>query len=480
MMRGLIGARIASSASLVSSIRADMAVRAPIALLLLMASSLFAATNSPFVFRGYYMTFMRMPVVGLPEWKQMIDCIQEDGGNTLLLWMGGGFRSKHFPITWKYNADHQNVQRDFARDLIDYAHAKGIKVMLGFTPFGYDGVNQYAIEHPHLKAKKADGKPVDAFGIHCWGWSLCPSQPESEEFMLRYVREMAFDFYPSADGLLIESSDYNVCRCLDCKDSYYAREFQFVKQISDEFWARKTNATVIVYPHYFTGKQVNKGTDIEAQAAKFAFDPRWTLFFTPHSAHIDPDLLKQARNSIYSDDAPSLRTPWAIRNGARTALKHGLNGYVPSFEPMSHISSRVEFGAVHMVGKRVKPLGFDWMAEDANPFQELPARVQRFGYREFTRNPELTDDEFRRRMAEAFDVKSGAVGDLLFLQECVNYERNWVSASPVVQPKAAREPNKYQERVERIREIARRYEDPTGETEKEMRRIARFIAERWK
>ena len=99
-----------------------------------------AESASPLQFRGYYMTFMRMPVMGLPEWKEMIDCIQEDGGNMLLLWMGGGFQSKKFPITWKYNHDHKNVQRDFARKLIDYAHTREIKVLLAFTPFGYDGV----------------------------------------------------------------------------------------------------------------------------------------------------------------------------------------------------------------------------------------------------------------------------------------------------------------------------------------------------
>ena len=34
-------------------------------------------------------------------------------------------------------------------------------VLLGFTPFGYDGVNQYALEHPELKAVGKDGKKID-------------------------------------------------------------------------------------------------------------------------------------------------------------------------------------------------------------------------------------------------------------------------------------------------------------------------------
>src|SRR5438034_2297487 len=81
----------------------------------------------PFKFRGYYVTFMRMPVMGLPEWKEAIDCFAEDDINVLILWTAGGFRSKKFPITWQYNQDHANVRNDFARELIDYAHTKNIR-----------------------------------------------------------------------------------------------------------------------------------------------------------------------------------------------------------------------------------------------------------------------------------------------------------------------------------------------------------------
>ena len=82
--------------------------------LLLLIAVVFApaATNEPFTIRGYYTTFMRMPTFGLPEWKQMIDCMEDDGANFLILWTAGGFRSKQFPITWKYNAEHKNVQHD--------------------------------------------------------------------------------------------------------------------------------------------------------------------------------------------------------------------------------------------------------------------------------------------------------------------------------------------------------------------------------
>src|SRR4051794_17561709 len=169
--------------------------------------------RGPFSERGYYITFMRMPTYDLADWRRVVDGIRDDGGNLLLLWMGGAFRSEQYPVTWKYNAEHENVRRDFVRQLIDHAHARGIRVLLGFTPFGYDGVNQWPLEHPELKAVGKDGKPTAPFGIGCWGYNLCPARDESLEFMLGYVREMYFRFYPDADGLMIESSDYAICHC---------------------------------------------------------------------------------------------------------------------------------------------------------------------------------------------------------------------------------------------------------------------------
>src|SRR5688500_19004083 len=79
---------------------------------------------SPFFHRGYYFTFSRMPTFGLEAWKQIIDCVHADAGNTVILWMGGGFRSRRFPETWAYNRDHANVKADFGKPLIEYAHSK--------------------------------------------------------------------------------------------------------------------------------------------------------------------------------------------------------------------------------------------------------------------------------------------------------------------------------------------------------------------
>jgi hypothetical protein len=54
---------------------------------------------APFAQRGYYLTFMRMPTYDLADWRRIIDGIHDDGGNTLLLWVAGAFRSEKYPIT---------------------------------------------------------------------------------------------------------------------------------------------------------------------------------------------------------------------------------------------------------------------------------------------------------------------------------------------------------------------------------------------
>ena len=132
--------------------------------------------RAAFTHRGYYLTLTRTPTFGLDAWKKTIDAVLADGGNLVILWTAGGFKSKKFPATWAHNRDHENVKKDFVRELIDYAHGKGVKVLLGFTPFGYDGVNRMSLDRPEWAATGPDGKPAKPFGIHSWGRNLCPAR----------------------------------------------------------------------------------------------------------------------------------------------------------------------------------------------------------------------------------------------------------------------------------------------------------------
>lgn len=448
------------------------------------------AGGAPFALRGYYITLMRMPVMGLAEWKQAVDCFAEDDANTLILWTAGGFRSQKFPVTWQYNAEHANIRHDFVRELIDYAHTKKIRVLLGFTPFGYDGTNRYPIEHPELKARKADGSPVDEFGIGSRGWNLCPAKAESQRFMREYIDEMVFDFYPNADGLLIESSDYAICNCPECGPLYYDHEFKFVRELSDKLWQRKPDATILVFPHYFTGAKV---PGLDATAAKQPFDSRWGLIFSPHSAHFDANLMSKTKTTVFWSDATALHTPREVATAAQTARQHGVTGFVPSLEAFSYIPDRPEAGEPWVVGKRHHPFGFDPATEGKMPYNTLPVRVQRFAYRAFSQNPELAYEEFQQKLGKHFfgpNASRTQVADLLEVQRIWSYESDWYWASPLLDPDffvaraehlkwSADKLAEYEWDLTSLREIAARCTDATNPNSREMARLAGTAVERW-
>lgn len=444
---------------------------------------------SPLGYRGYYFTFSRMPTYGLDAWKQIIDRVRADDGNMVILWIGGGFRSKKFPETWEYNRDHANIQQDFCRALIDYAHSKKVKFLLGFTPFGYDGVNQMSLSRPEWKATGPDGKPVQKFGFQSWGFNLCPARADTQRFMLEYVREMVHDFYPNADGLLIESSDYAACHCKDCGPKFYEHEFRFVKAISEEVWAKNKDALVVVYPHYFTGAEV---PGLRVTAARQPFDPRWASFFTPHSAYPDARLIGLARDAIWSDDAPARRTPETIRDGARRAQRERCTGYIPSLEAFTYVPTEPEEGERYLVGKRRVPYGFGWLKDGQMPYDELPIRVNRVAYREYTRDPDLPEAAFRAILGKELFGDAAvpeAVTDALALQEVFATDRTWCQPAPVVSPErvkamqaagrlTGRRRAKYLAALRRVRDIEGRYREK-GEAFAELHRVARWVTTQW-
>jgi len=256
--------------------------------------------------------------------------------------------------------------------------------------------------------------------------------------MLEYVREMFFDFYPNADGLLVESSDYAACHCKDCGAKFYEHEFRFVKAISEEVWAGNKDALVVVYPHYFTGAEV---PGLGIPAARQPFDPRWGLFFTPHSAHPDARLTERARAALWSDDAPARRTPQAIREGARRARREKCTGYVPSLEAFTYVPTEPEEGEQYLVGQRRVPYGFGWLKGGQIPYDELPIRVNRIAYRAYARDPDLPDAEFRAMLGKELfgdGATPEAIGDALALQEVFAAGRTWCQPAPPASPERVR------------------------------------------
>jgi hypothetical protein len=443
-----------------------------------------------FAQRGYYITFMRGPLFTFETWKGILDGVKQDGGNMVILWMAGAFPSRKFPITWKYNAEHENVKHNFTGKLIDYGHSLGLKVLLCLTPYGYDGVNQYALEHPELKALNEYGNYTKAFGLDAWGFNLNPYRPEAHEFMLEYTREM-LDFYPNADGLLLGSSDYAISYCKACPKSYYEKEFEFVRQISDELWARKPEATIAVYPHYFTGSNV---PGMKEKAARKEFDPRWSLFFTPHSAYLNTSLMRQAKSTLYWDPSPSFGQPKLIRAAAQTAKKVGATGFVPSFEPWNYVFTGPDMGHQFLVGQRASPFGFGWLKPGESPMNVLLLRLDRLAYREFSRNPDCSIEQFRAIVTAellAGHADAEVLDDLFFLEESVFLDRTWDSTAVIASPEYVKgrielgevgpaRISEYRDRLKRIASIAQRYVTAANPSTRELGQTAEWIVTQWK
>jgi hypothetical protein len=448
-----------------------------------------SASQPHFRERGYYITFMRAPLFTFETWKGILNAVKQDGGNLVILWMGGAFPSRKFPITWKYNSVHENNKHNFAGKLIDYGHTLGLKVLLCLTPYGYDGVNQYAIEHPELKAINREGNFTAAFGLDAWGFNLNPYRPEARRFMLEYTHEM-LEFYPNADGLLLESSDYAISYCKDCPETYYQKEFEFVRQISDDLWAAKPDATIAVYPHYFSGSDV---PGLNAKGAKEQFDPRWTLFFTPHSTQLEPELIRQAKSTLYWDPSPTFGRPKLIQAAAQRAMRAGFTGFVPSFEPWNFTFSGPDMGDPFLIGQRSSPFGFGWLKPGETPVNELLMRMDRLAYREFSRTPDLPFAQFRLTLSrEVFQGKATEVllDDLLLLDESFFLDRTWDSTSAIASPAYLKSrielghlgPERlaeYRDRLRQIAGIAQHYAGGGDPATEEMARVAQWITKQW-
>jgi hypothetical protein len=451
-----------------------------------------ASAAGPLRLRGYYFTLMRMPTFDLEDWREIVDDVASDNGNMIILWVAGGFRSKLFPQTWEYNADHANVREDFVGRLIDYAHERNVRVLLGFTPFGYDGVNRMGVARPEWQAIGADGKPSKPFGIHCWGVNLCPAKEATQRFMLDYAREMAFDFYPQADGLFIESSDYAICHCNECRGRFFDHEFAFVEKISHAVWAKWPEKQIVVYPHYFSGKDV---PGIGVAGAKRPFDRRWSIFFTPHSAPPSDELIAQAADAIWWDDSPALHSPLQIAAGARKAVELGCTGYIPSLESFSFVASEREEGEQYLVGRRQVPFGFGWLSEGASPYRELPVRINRLAYKAYSQDPSTSDEAFhdvlRRELFPAEDspVDDATLDDALFLHKVFAFRRTWCQAAPLADPqrvKTLQESGRLDDalkgelrrQLDRVRTLQEKYADKRGPGA-EIEKIADWLDLQW-
>jgi len=345
--------------------------------------------------------------------------------------------------------------------------------VLGFTPYAYDGVASYVKAHPQLAGLNEDGKIHAERGIHDAGMWMCPSKPESREFMFDYIRELYFDFYPNADGLFIESSDYGHCTCPECRESYIQREWDFVQDISGEIWAAKPDARMVIYPLYY-------------QRGLASPDPRFTLFFTPHSARITPDVKAADCEKLYWVMLFGLE-PDSAREGALIAADEGMDGYLVAMEAFSY---REEAD-----GRTIdyRPFDVPWSKPGTFPFSDLIPSVLRFTYACYSREPRMPREQYLSAVAERFFGNRAHLveaEDLLYLTTALqrgfqhfgcrsslvhpeDFDRQY---SPEKRTEALRE---YQTVLDRLDGIGRRHSASDG-VAGELGRIAGWIVSRWR
>jgi hypothetical protein len=189
-----------------------------------------------------------------------------------------------------------------------------------------------------------------------------------------------------------------------------------------------------------------------------------------------------------------LRRPQNIQAGARRARDAGLTGYVPSLEAFTFVATVAEEGQAWLKGKRQVPLGFGWLEPEEPPFDELPMRVQRIAYREFSRDPDLPFARYRETLGREVlgDASTpAAIDDLLELQSVLVTERTWCQPSPLASPERVRAmaaqgtltPRKraeYRAALDRLRAIDERHREPSTGGERELQRVARWVVDRWR
>src|SRR5690606_34052754 len=124
----------------------------------------------------------------------------------------------------------------------------------------------------------------------------------------------------------------------------------------------------------------------------------------------------------------------------------------------------------------------DTLREGRTPYRALLARVQRFAFREFSRNPALAFADFEKRLGESIfgDAATPAkVKDLLELQRIFTFESDWYWSSPLTDPDffaarasrlkfASEKLAAYRSNLDQLRTMAQRYRASLQPAEREM------------
>jgi hypothetical protein len=170
-----------------------------------------------------------------------------------------------------------------------------------------------------------------------------------------------------------------------------------------------------------------------------------------------------------------------------------VTGYIPSLEAFSFVPTEAEEGQAWLKGRRQVPLGFGWLKPEHSPYDELPLRVNRIAFREFSRDPDLPFARFREKLGrDVFGNASNAqlVDDLLELQAIFAMQRTWCQPSPAVCPervKALKLQGKltpqmreqYRAALAKVQAMQERHRSARSDGERQLLQITAWVLKQW-
>ena len=337
--------------------------------------------KSPIANRGTYnlVCWGLAPRYTRQDWEHVIDAMAEDGMNLIYFWLSGIFRSQLFPESFIYR--ETPLTTDDIRQLIKYAHSRGIDFYLGTGVFAWFGIDEIAKFHPEFRD----------VGIPYMSRTL----PAARQAMKSYLLELA-DAFPEADGMWLEIGDEGDYACKDPACQKPVDEFgskvsgqaspAFLKEFSAELWKRHSQAKLVWglgYPeaHKWDVKYYEELRRNFRDPRYYFLEVRQNWMLQDHEGVLKP-LRDLSSHAMHWDQYYGLPLR-DIGERARRINEDGLAGYVVAFEPGFN---------THSVFGRSIPF----------PVDVIPYRLTRFAYREFTFDPNLTWNDFRKRLLTHF------------------------------------------------------------------------------
>jgi len=360
--------------------------------------------NPALLERGPYLLpqYGVVPEYTLEHWKHIIDRMAEGGLNRIYWWVAGMYPSPRFPETFTITNSKMGVED--INTLIDYAHERGMKFLVGGGAFFWHGVDGYLEDHPELAATSSAG--------------MCPSNPEARRFMQAYSLEW-LETFPKADGLWLEPRDEaGACFCEDCQvrlDAFNSRaygqnEISFLKDLMKQVWDRNPAHTLVwlieflehkdFFPHLDDPLYFERIREIQDSRVKWMVV--WEAFNLPGPGNDRRPVPFFTRNGLHWDKPywPNLQN---VFDHARICAEQGYLGYSNAWE-----------------------IGFasnDWYIHDVPyPVDIIPEVVTRLAFREACWAPEQSWDAFTERVHRYFfsrEAPRQLAEDILWLRQYI-------------------------------------------------------------